>query len=672
MKISLDWLSDYVQIDRSAPEIAEILSNLGFPTEGIERVGDDTVIDVEITSNRGDCLSHIGIARELAAATGKTLRLPQVKLQESEQDISEFVNVMIDEPQLCGRYTARVITGVRIGPSPDWMVRRLEAVGIRSINNVVDATNYAMMESGQPPHAFDYATLRGKKIIVRKGFKGEQIVSIDETKCDCDDQMLMIADAEGPVAIAGVMGGLYTEISEKTTTVLLEEAHFDPVSVRTTSRKLAIPSEASFRFERQVDIEKVDEHSKRCAELIVQVAGGQVARGVADAYPGKPEAQTVAMRLSRMKHLLGIDVPADTVMNIFAGLGFHPDKRRDDLIVCTVPSWRHDLYREVDLIEEVARCHGFDKIPVEPRINIQVAPMEPREKLAGRIRSTLNACGFFETVNVTFTDDKTWEALAHSQAEPLCVKDVSRKSANILRQTLLGSLLQTLRANANMKNSPCRLFELAVTFCPNPDPEAVLPIQRDKLALAADADFRDLRGAIEAVCATVSPKSKVQCKQVDLPWAKPGAEILLDDTVIGAAGVISKTAAAKLDLPEGAISAAELDFLTLLELQQGIGIVKSIPRFPSITRDLSLILDEPITWEQIQTIVNANKPGELETVDFVGIYRGKPIPDGKKSLTLSLRFRDEEGTLTHEIVDGFEKTIVHQLTSQLKAELRAV
>ncbi|MBN1126998.1 MAG: phenylalanine--tRNA ligase subunit beta [Sedimentisphaerales bacterium] len=672
MKISLDWLSDYVQIDRSAQEIAEILSNLGFPTESIEQVGDDTVIDVEITSNRGDCLSHIGIARELAAATGKTLRLPQFKLRESEQDISKFVNVTIDEPRLCGRYTARVITGVKIGPSPDWMVHRLAAVGIRSINNVVDATNYAMMESGQPPHAFDYTTLRGKKIIVRKGLKGEQIVSIDETKCDCDDQMLMIADAEGPVAIAGVMGGLYTEINEKTTTVLLEEAHFDPVSVRTTSRKLAIPSEASFRFERHVDIEKVDEHSKRCAELIVQVAGGQVVKGVADAYPGKPESQTVAMRLSRMKHLLGIDVSVDTVMNIFTNLGFHPDKRREDLIVCTVPSWRHDLYREVDFIEEVARCHGFDKIPVEYKINIQVAPVEPREKLAGRIRFALNACGFYETINVTFTDDKTYEALSHSNDEPLRVKDVSRKSANILRQTLLGSLLHTLRINANMKNSPCRLFELADTFCPNPDPEAVLPIQRDKLALMADADFRDLSGAVEAVCAAVSPNAKMQCKEIELPWAKPGAQILLDNTVIGTAGVVSKSVIDKLDLPEGIISAAELDFLSLLELQQGIGTVKSIPRFPSITRDLSLILDEPISWEQIQTIVHANAPIELESVNFVGIYRGKPIPDGKKSVTLSLRFRDEEGTLTHETVDSFEKSIVDQLTTQLKSELRTV
>jgi len=262
MKILLNWLNDYIKIDKSPEEIAEILSDLGFPCEGIERKGIDhlsayAVIDVEITSNRGDCLGYIGVARELAAATGEELIIPKVELDESDKDVAELAGVEIDEPDLCGRYTARVIEGVKIGPSPDWLRKRLEAIGMRSVSNVVDATNYAMMETGQPPHAFDYDKVTQGRIIVRKARAGERIVSIDGSQCDLDPEMLVITDPGGPVAVAGIMGGLDTEVSEKTTRILLEDAHFDPVCVRTTSGKLGLPSEAAFRFERVVDIEKV-------------------------------------------------------------------------------------------------------------------------------------------------------------------------------------------------------------------------------------------------------------------------------------------------------------------------------------------------------------------------------------------------------------------------------
>ncbi|HDS84279.1 MAG TPA: phenylalanine--tRNA ligase subunit beta, partial [Phycisphaerales bacterium] len=253
MKISLEWLREYVAFDLAAEQIGDILSDRGFPIEGIEKIGNDTVLDVELTSNRGDCLGHIGLARELAAALGREMKIPEAEIEQSDRDISEFVDVRIADPALCGRYTARVITGVTVGPSPDWMRRRLEAVGLRSVNNVVDATNYAMLEHGQPPHAFDYDTLNGKTITVRRAKNGERIVSIDGTRCDLNDQMLVIADERHPVAVAGVMGGLDTEVSDATTTILLEEAHFEPVCTRTTARRLGLNSEASYRFERQVD-----------------------------------------------------------------------------------------------------------------------------------------------------------------------------------------------------------------------------------------------------------------------------------------------------------------------------------------------------------------------------------------------------------------------------------
>jgi len=414
MKISLDWLSNYVDIDKSPTEVAQILSDLGFPTEGIEKVAGDTVIDIEVSSNRGDCLSHIGVARELAAATGKDLRLPQVDLPESDEDVAKFVEVAIDAPDLCSRYTARVIIGVKVGPSPDWMAKRLEAVGVRSVNNVVDATNYAMMETGQPPHAFDYDKLAGGKISVRTASAGESLISIDETKCDLTDDMLIIADAKKPVAIAGVMGGLESEINDSTTTILLEDAHFDPVTVRTTSRRLGISSESSFRFERYVDTEMIDWASQRTAQLITQVAGGKVAKGVADVYPAKWQPKKVTMRVSRLNKLLGIELTKDEAVKILTGLGLEPKLKDTDTLECTTPTWRHDVYREADLIEEVARSHGYNKIPVERKISIEVAPVDKHESVASQLRSFLNGCGFYETINVSF--------LAESQLAPAIKK----------------------------------------------------------------------------------------------------------------------------------------------------------------------------------------------------------------------------------------------------------
>ena len=316
MKVLVSWLKDYIETELSVDEIAEILSDVGFPTEGIEYIGDDAVIDLEVTSNRGDCLGYIGVARELAAVTGEQLKIPDVQLEESQKDASEFVSVEIAEPDLCGRYTARIIDGVKIGPTPDWMKNRLEAIGLRSVNNVVDATNYAMMETSQPPHAFDYKKIADSKITVRKAAAGERIVSIDETKCELQTDMLIIADGKGPVAIAGVMGGLETEVGSDTITILLEDASFDPVSVRTASRKLGLASESSFRFERTVDIEMIDWASKRTADLIVQVAGGKVAKSVVDSYPAKQQKKQVTLRLPRLNSLLGIVVPIDKTIEI--------------------------------------------------------------------------------------------------------------------------------------------------------------------------------------------------------------------------------------------------------------------------------------------------------------------------------------------------------------------
>jgi len=671
MKIALNWLRDYIDIDLKAEQIAEILSNLGLPCEGIEHLADDVVIDVEVTSNRGDCLSHIGIARELAAATGKTLRLPEVRLEEMDRPASEFVQVEIREPDLCQRYTARVIEGVKIGPSPEWMVKRLEAVGMRSVNNVVDATNYAMMELGQPPHAFDYATLEGCQIIVRKAAPGEQIVSIDGSQCALAPEMLVIADARRPVAVAGIMGGLATEVGDATTTILLEEAYFDPVCIRTTERRLALPSEASFRFERVVDIEKIDWASRRTTQLIVQLAGGRVAKGVVDAYPRKYRPLEVTMRLSRLSKLLGTEVPTETALKILSALYFEP-RLRDGSVICTVPTWRSDVDREVDLIEEIARVYGYDKVPTRRRIQIEATAADPRQKLAHALGVFLNGCGFYETINVDFVDQAVADLFsAGGTLGHLGVRDVARKTGNLLRRTLLSSLLGVLRTNANAKNLPCRIYEIADTFIPT-GAKGSLPQERAKLGLAIDGEFRLLRGAVEGLVKSLNHAAQVEFVPAELSWAQAGAQVLVNGRIVGEAGVFSDPIREKLDFKDLMPCGAELDFDELMELRGGSVKIKPIPRFPAIERDLSIVVAEQIAWADIARAVSEVAPAELEDIRFVDIYRGKGVAPGTKSLTLSLRFRDEDGTLTHETVDKYQAGILGSLKHAVGAELRTL
>jgi len=670
MKISLNWLRDYVDVEPDAAKIARILMDLGFPCEGMEQIGDDTVLDVEVTSNRGDCLGHIGMAREVAAALNIPVHLPEIQLDEGDKPASEYVSVEIHDPQLCARYTARVIEAIQVGPSPEWMVKRLEAVGMRSVNNVVDATNYAMLETGQPPHAFDYATLKDACIRVRRAVEGESLVSIDGTQCALSQDMLVIADGQGPVAIAGVMGGLHTEISDQTTTVLLEDAHFEPVTVRATSRQLGLPSDASYRFERCVDIQAIDWASQRTAQLIVQVAGGRVVRGVVDCYPRPVKPVTVTMRLSRLNHVLGVEVPGDAAVQMLGRLGFSPQVDGDE-IHGTVPSWRSDVSREIDLIEEVARSAGYDKIPTRPTIEIEVTPVDSRQKQVQAVGQRLNACGYYETINVDFVDESTSGLFAGEVPQPyLAVRDSSRKSANRLRRTLLGSLLNVLKTNVFVKNLPCQVYEIANTFVPD-EGGGQLPVERTKLGLVADSDFRALRTAVEHGIRSLVPDADVDFIPTDLPWAQAGADIQVNGATLGCAGVFSDPVIRSMDMKNLTPVGAELDFDRLADMQTPPGQVKAIPRFPAIQRDLSIVVADSVRWAQVLQVVKDCAPATLEDVEFVELYSGKGIETGKKSMTFSLSFRDSDGTLTHEAVDMVQADIVRGLQKTLAAQLRS-
>lgn len=671
MKISLEWLKEYVLFDLSAQQVGDILSDRGFPIENIESVDDDWVLDVELTSNRGDCASHIGIARELACALRVPLRVPPIRLPEPTGNIRHYVQVRIDQPAECGRYVARVIEDVRIGPSPDWLRRRLEKVGLRSVNNVVDATNYAMMEHGQPPHAFDYHTIEGKQIIVRRAKAGEKIVSISGADCQLTETMLVIADAAKPIAIAGVMGGLATEVSDKTTTILLEEAHFDPVCIRRTSRQLALASEASYRFERQVDIANIDWASQRCAQLILSVAGGRLIADAADCWPQKQKKEplTVPMRWHRLESLLGVMPPKSFALEVFQRLGFEPHQPNENLVVCTVPSWRHDISRECDLIEEVARCWGYNKIPVEKKIRIEVVPPAKKEQTLTLVANWLTGCGFYEAVCVSFISPKTAQIFSSLPADKhLAAIDAGQNSSRLLRQNLIGSLVEALQTNANAGNRNVRLFEIADTFVPSADATA-LPTERLCVGLAGMCDFRTLRGVVEGLCQRVC-RQAIRLEPMPLAWAKAAGQIFIDNKPLGIIGVLSPKVAAAYDLDRFDIAAAQLDFETLLEYAGKPFTVKPLPKFPSIVRDLSVIVDKMVQWKQICNAIEQAQLPDLEKVEFVDLYCGKPIPPDKKSITFSLHFRDENGTLRHEQVDAYQNRLVELLAGQLGAVLR--
>jgi phenylalanyl-tRNA synthetase beta chain len=537
---------------------------------------------------------------------------------------------------------------------------------------VVDATNYAMLETGQPPHAFDYAKINEGKIIVRRALAGERIVSIDGARCELEPQMLIIADPKGPVAIAGVMGGLATQVSEGSTSILLEDAFFDPVSVRRTSRRLGLCSEAAFRFERIVDIDRIDWASQRTAQLIVQVGGGKVARGVVDAYRRREEPKRLALRLSRLNCRLGIEVPAEVVVRILSALCFQP-RLENGTVACTIPSWRSDVYREVDLIEEVARLYGYDRIPSGRKIEIEVVPVDARQKIAQAVGTYLNGCGFYETVTISFVDDSVAKLFTGVDASKhLGVRDASRKSANLLRRTLLGSLLGVLKTNVNVGNLPCRIYEIADVYVPTNSPAENLPAEQTHLALVCDSDFRDLRGVIEGLIKNMGRDADVVFRPSTLVWAEAGAEVMVNGEIVGIAGVVSEAVKRKFDLKEITPCAAELGLSEVSALCKEARQLKPIPRFPAIDRDLSIIVDEGTTWADIREAVTKKAPSELEEIRFVDIYRGRGIASGKKSVTLSLRFRDEDGTLTHDAVDAVQATIVGSLAECVKAELRTV
>ena len=644
----------------------------------------DVILDLDITPNRPDCLCVIGIAREVAALTDQKLHTPGVAYEEAGTPIDQHIAVEIIDADLCPRYCASLITGVKIGESPQWMQQRLLACGMRPINNVVDVTNYVMLELGQPLHAFDYELIRGRKIIVRRATEGETITSLDGAERNLTRNMLVIADAERAVAIAGVMGGANSEVTEGTTSILLEAANFNPASIHYTGQHLSLPSEACMRFERGIRPGLTMPALKRATQLIVQLGGGQAARGVADAYPGKQEPEPVMISTERSKQVLGAEFTVDQITKALTSLGFEcqPGASSTETKV-TTPYWRSDITQEVDLIEEVARIIGYDKIPMTT-LSQSIPPHSPSPllDLERKIKDTLVGYGFQEALTYSLS---SLEMLRRFRPQTQQVAPMPARLANpmtaeqeYLRPTLRANLLAALVANRRHEEAGIRLFELGKIYLPKanelPDePEVLCGLlsgSRNDISWLGDGGqlgFFDAKAALERLFSKLGIPAGFKPGNDESFHPAHQAAIAINDKEIGVIGELHPKVTEAFDLAE-AVYLFELNVTELLPFTTGHRMFQPIPRFPATVRDIALIVDVGVSHQQVVDIIRGF-PLVKDTVIF-DVYSGKQVPAGKKSLAYRITYQSPTHTLTDKEANKVQEQILKKLAQQLGATLR--
>ena len=659
--------------------------------EYIGKSGGDVVYDLEITPNRPDLNSVIGIAREIAALTGNPLKLPAIDLAALEatsgdaDKVENHVSVRIEDEELCPRYTARVVTGVEIGPSPDWLKQKLELIGLRSINNVVDVTNFVMMEVGQPLHAFDYHLLEkndGKPaIVIRRATDGEKFTTLDEQEHELTSENLLIADEKKGVALAGVMGGLNSEIQNDTKDVLIESAYFKPQNIRATSKKLALSTDSSYRFERGCDLEISDWASQRAAQLIIETAGGKLAKGVIDAYPTKHEAKEITLRHAKSDALLGVTIPADDQVKMLEGLELETSGRDGDASATfRIPSFRVDLKRETDLIEEVCRIYGVDKIPsTTPRGATGSNAYDAVHDELANCRRILTGLGLNEAQGQTLISETAAQLLADDYVPLLYPLS---QDMNVVRPSLLPGLLDVLQHNLNHKNADVALFEIGRVFTAGE--EAVSEHRSLALALTgnrnaafwqgADRDAKfdifDLKGALEECFERLGLRGFAwNRRDEETRLFIESATIQLGKQTLGEIGQLHPKLARDYDLRDP-VFLAELNLDKILSLGRAAKSFKQLAVHPEIRRDIAMLVDDTVTHEDVARAVKKAKPENLESVELFDVYRGEGIAEGKKSVAYALTFRHAERSLKDKEADKAHAKVVETLKNKLGAEIR--
>jgi phenylalanyl-tRNA synthetase beta chain len=648
----------------------------------------DTILDLSVTPNRPDWLCVIGVAREVAALTRQKVKYPRLSISDGGDEIHRKSSVTLLDPDLCPRYVARMVEGVKIGPSPEWVKDRLEKVGIRAINNVVDVTNYVMMEYGQPLHAFDFEVLEEGRIVVRRAKEGEVFVTLDGVKRAMCSQDLMICDGKKPVAIAGVMGGLNSEIKEETRTVFLESAYFDPANNRSTSKRVGLETEAAFRFGRGIDYGGCLTAADRAIQLIQELAGGRVVEGVIDAYPVPLRPKPISLRVTKVNQVLGTDIPAPKVRSCLEDLELRVQEETESLLKVTPPSYRGDLEREIDLIEEVARMHGFDNIPVTLPFSSSF-PLEKKRDylLEKRAMEVLIHHGFHEVISYSFVSPG-WNRLISlppedERSKPLPLLNPLTEDFSVMRTTLVPGLLEATRYNLSRKNTNLKLFELRKIFLPQTGEK--LPKELRHLGGIAVGsvgephwtspprpfDFYDIKGCVAALLEAFQMQDATFERTGDVPYLHPGrsAKLLAGEKILGVLGEIHPEVLGRYDIPERAYL-FELNFELFVQSAKEEKRYQFLPRFPAVYRDLSLVVDTSLESGKLTEAIRASRELPIDEVTLFDVYQKAPVPEGKKGLSYRIRYQANDRTLTDEEVNQYHEKVTERLKEIFRVELR--
>ena len=651
--------------------------------------GQDVILTVEPTPNRGDLLSVLGVARELAAAKGLKLKMPEIKLKEEPTVIEEKADVVIEDYVGCPRYVARLVEDVKIGPSPEWMKKRLEASGVRAIANVVDVTNYVMLELGQPLHAFDFEFLRKQKIVVRRAHDNEKFITLDGSERILTREVLLICDGLGPVAVAGIMGGLNSEVKETTKSILIESAFFDPVVIRRGSAYLGLPTEASRRFERRVDPVATHVAADRAAQLMAETAGAKILKGRLDAHEKILHPAAVRFRLNQVKRHLGFDVEKKDVIEYFKRLDLKVEDQSDAELLVTPPGFRGDLDKEIDLIEEVARLYGFEKInPEMPGFKMEPLRRSGKETLRKRLRLKLSHLGFCEVINYNFSCEKDLDALRLDEKDPrrnaVKVANPLADSQSHLRTSLVPGLIQNLAFNLSRQQSSIKIFEFNKIFFPAEKAGDILNEKEMLAGLIAreevqslwdlscpEGGFYEAKQLAESVLAELNfPGARIE-PAFDVPYFLPGktAKIVLGKERAGGVGEIDPRVLKSFEVDTQAF-AFEFDFEILLKYQRRLTRAEIPARFPASYRDISFTVDEEVAHQQVVIAVNQLKSELISELRLFDIYRGEKLPAGKKSMAYRIWYQSRERTLTDDEINALHARVASKLKEKFGAELR--
>lgn len=648
----------------------------------------DTILDINVTPNRPDCLCVIGIAREIAALTNQRLTYPEVPLSEEGSEIHQKTSVTLMDPDLCPRYVARMIEGVTVGPSPYWMQARLEKVGLRPINNVVDVTNYVMMEYGQPLHAFDFEMLEEGRIVVRRARPQEEFITLDGVKRVLDEEMLMICDGVKPVAIAGVMGGLNSEIRAQTRTVLLESAYFNPANNRRTSKKLGFETEAAYRFGRGIDYGGCLKVANRAASLIQQLSGGRVIEGAIDAYPRPLRPHPIDLNVTHVSRILGLDIPVQRIKGYLKSLELDVREEKEETLIVTPPSFRSDLEREIDLIEEVARLEGYEKIPC----TLPKGPPSPEEMsqellVEKKAKDLLVQHGYYEVITYSFTTPLSLKGLDLSPEDPrregLSILNPLTAESTHLRTSLIPGLMETARYNLSHKNTNLKIFELKKVYLLESGkrlPKEIKWLVGLAMGMVQDIhwaspareiDFYDLKGCLEDLFEFLQVGGIQFEKDETVPYLHPGksSKILLKGETIGVLGEVHPNAMAFYEIP-GKAYLFEIEFDRMVRGVSEKRQFRPLPKFPAVYRDLSLVVEEPLEADKVEEAIRSLEQPFIDDIRLFDVYRGAPVPQGKKSLSYRIRYQASDRTLTDDEVNRYHEKVILRLREILKAELR--